>query len=58
LLHAGSIPAPGTNEIKGLTNLVIPFFGAEIVDCARNCAPLQFETGLLLLRRYLQVGIA
>jgi hypothetical protein len=49
LLHAGSIPAPGTNEIKGLANLVIPFFGAEIVDCAHNCVHLRFKVGFLLL---------
>jgi len=29
--------------------LAKPFFGAEIMDCARNCARLQFKVGLLFL---------
>jgi hypothetical protein len=39
LLHAGSIPAPGTNEIEGFAGLANPFFGAEIMD--RACFPEQ-----------------
>jgi hypothetical protein len=34
-VHAGSIPAPGTNEIKGLA-----IFSAESMDCDQNCANL------------------
>jgi hypothetical protein len=41
-IHVGSIPTSGTNDIKGLTILVNPFFSAEIMDCARNCARLSF----------------
>jgi hypothetical protein len=35
LLHAGSIPAPGTNKFKGFAGLVNPFFDAEVTDWAR-----------------------
>jgi hypothetical protein len=48
LLHAGSIPAPGTNEIKGSAVSVNPFFGAEIMDCARNYAHLRFLEQLII----------
>ena len=56
-IHAGSIPAPGTNNIKGLAVLAIPFFGAEIMDCARNCAHLRIKVGLLLLCSQFKVGV-
>jgi hypothetical protein len=37
--------------------LAIPFYGAKILDCARNCAHLRIEVGLLLLCSELKVGI-
>ena len=48
-IHVGSIPTSGTNDIKGLTISVNPFFGAKIMDCTRNCARLRFKVGLLFL---------
>ena len=56
-VHAGSIPAPGTSKIKGLTILVDPFFGAEIMDCATNCAHQRIKVGLLLLSGQFKVDV-
>ena len=47
--HDGSIPSSGTNKIEGLQRCRPFLFGAEIDDCARNCARLGFEVGGLLL---------
>ncbi len=37
-LRAGSIPAPGTNKIKGLADFSQPYFLVGNEHCAQNCA--------------------
>ena len=46
---------PAPHKIKGLANMAISFFCAEIYDCARNCARLLLKEGLLLVCGELEV---
>ncbi len=51
--HESSILSSGTSKIKGLTDLVNPFFGAEIRDCNRFCCE---PVGRLHSRRYIVIN--